>query len=235
MVFTANTLRSKLLHITRKNKPSLKLAGVMLVIMLFAVFGFFGVANAQNSVLIQRDTLNEGALDVNAGAALSDSDALSSQTSESKSANEKQLCVYICGQVQVPGVYYVASGARVCDVVECAQGFLENASLESVNLAREVSDGEQIIIYEQNQTAAGQSDAAALSSSSSVGTSSQYININTANASQLEQIPGIGAAFAQRIIDYRTTTGAFKTIEELTNVSGIGDKKLESMRDYICV
>ena len=160
-------------------------------------------------------------------AASNANDIDSKQGESAGEAAEKQICVYICGQVTAPGVYYVAQGARVCDVVECAQGFLENASLESLNLARPVSDGEQIIVRSIDELSSDSVDSG--------NASSQLVNINTATATQLEQIPGIGAAFAQRIVSYRDKQGSFKTVDELKNVSGIGDKKLESIRAYICV
>ena len=219
--------RAKLVRFGRKNEPRIKVvAGILAVLALFA-FGFFGTANAQNSVLVKANGTVEGASALSSGTASNASDVDYKQSESAREAVEKQICVYICGQVTAPGVYYVAQGARVCDVVECAQGFLENASLESLNLARPVSDGEQIIVRAMDEVS---SDSAG-----SGDTSSQLVNINTATATQLEQIPGIGAAFAQRIVNYRDKQGSFKTIDELKNVSGIGDKKLESIRAYICV
>ena len=219
--------RAKLVRFGRKNEPRIKVvAGILAVLALFA-FGFFGTANAQNSVLFKADGAVEGASALSSVDAPNANNVDSKQGESADKADEKQLCVYICGQVTAPGVYYVAQGARVCDVVECAQGFLDGASLESLNLARPVSDGEQIIVRaidESSSDSAGRGNA-----------SSQLVNINTATAAQLEQIPGIGAAFAQRIISYRDKQGSFKTVDELKNVSGIGDKKLESIRAYVCV
>ena len=217
--------RAKLVRFGRKNEPRIKVvAGILAVLALFA-FGFFGTANAQNSVLVKADGTVEGVAASSGASASNNADGTDSN--QGKDADEKQLCVYICGQVAAPGVYYVGQGARVCDVVECAQGFLENASLESLNLARPISDGEQIIVRSIDELSSDSVDSG--------NASSQLVNINTASATQLEQIPGIGAAFAQRIISYRDKQGLFKTVDELKNVSGIGDKKLESIRAYVCV
>ena len=217
--------RAKLVRFGRKNEPRIKVVvGILAVTVLFA-FGFFGTADAQSSMLVKADGTVEGVAASSGASASNNADGTDSN--QGKDADEKQLCVYICGQVAAPGVYYVAQGARVCDVVECAQGFLENASLESLNLARPISDGEQIIVRSIDEVS---SDSA-----ESNNASSRLVNINTATATQLEQIPGIGDAFAQRIINYRDKQGSFKTIDELKNVSGIGDKKLESIRAYICV
>lgn len=217
--------RAKLARFGRKNEPRIKVvAGILAVTALF-VFGFFGTADAQSSVLVKADGTVEGVAASSGASASNNADGTDSN--QGKDADEKQLCVYICGQVAAPGVYYVTQGARVCDVVECAQGFLENASLESLNLARPVSDGEQIIVRAMDEVSSDSTDGN--------NASSQLVNINTASATQLEQIPGIGAAFAQRIISYRDKQGLFKTVDELKNVSGIGDKKLESIRAYVCV
>lgn len=217
--------RTKLVRFGRKNEPRIKVvAGILAVSALFA-FVFFGTADAQSSVLVKADGTVEGVAASSGASASNNADGIDSN--QGKDADEKQLCVYICGQVAAPGVYYVAQGARVCDVVECAQGFLENASLESLNLARPVSDGEQIIVRAMDEISSDSTDGN--------NASSQLVNINTATAAQLEQIPGIGAAFAQRIISYRDKQGSFKTVDELKNVSGIGDKKLESIRAYVCV
>ena len=219
--------RAKLVRFGRKNEPRIKIiAGVVAILALFA-FGFFGTADAQSSVLVKADGTVEGAAASSGVAAHNTNGIDSNQSKDAGEDAEKQLCVYICGQVAAPGVYYVAQGARVCDVVECAQGFLDGASLESLNLARPVSDGEQIIVRAINDSSSDSADSG--------NASSQLININTATAAQLEQIPGIGAAFAQRIISYRDKQGSFKTVDELKNVSGIGDKKLESIRAYVCV
>ena len=217
--------RAKLVRFGRKNEPRIKVVvGIFAVTVLFA-FGFFGTADAQSSMLVKADGTVEGVAASSGASASNNADGTDSN--QGKDADEKQLCVYICGQVTAPGVYYVAQGSRVCDVVECAQGFLENASLESLNLARPVSDGEQIIVRSIDELSSDSGDSG--------NAFSQLVNINTATAAQLEQIPGIGAAFAQRIVSYRDKQGSFKTIDELKNVSGIGDKKLESIRAYICV
>ncbi len=156
----------------------------------------------------------------------------SSAYAESGEILEKQeaddlLCVYVCGRVREPGVYYVARGSRVCDVVESAQGLQGDAAVEALNLAREVRDGEQIIVLSKEELSSQSSGNA------SGGTA--LININSASNEQLQQLPGVGPSLAQRIVTYRTTQGAFTNVDDLKKVSGIGDKKLESLRDYICI
>lgn len=139
---------------------------------------------------------------------------------------QEQLCVYVCGQVCSPGVYYLNRGSRVCDAIEMAQGFTSDAAVENLNLAREVKDGEQIVVRSQEELD---------ESGSQNNSSTTLVNINGATAEQLQQIPGIGPSLAQKIISYRNAHGSFGDIEELKEVSGIGDKKLDSFREYICV
>ncbi len=226
-------LRSQALHFIRRNAARIKVfAGITCVLALLG-FGFFGTANAQNSELIVQSSTNDTAQVANTSESNSlEQDALTQNNTNH--TNEKKICVYVCGQVSVPGVYYVEDGARVCDVIESAQGLLDSASIESVNLARLVSDGEQIVVPSIDQTLTVASSEAGSSQSSS-SSNPKLININTASSSELEEIPGIGQAYAERIISYRTENGFFKSVDELTNVSGIGDKRLEGMRDYICV
>lgn len=226
-------LRIHILHFVRRNAARIKVCAGIAGVVAFLAFGFFGTANAQNGELIVQNSTNEATPVLSTNKSDSSEQGSLSDNSISQT-NEKKLCVYVCGQVSAPGVYYVADGARVCDVIESAQGFLDNASVESINLARLVSDGEQIVVpsIDQTQTASAGEIGSAQSSSSS---SSKLINVNTASSTELEQIPGIGQAYAERIISYRTENGFFKSVDELTNVSGIGDKRLEGMRDYICV
>ena len=124
-------------------------------------------------------------------------------------------------------MYYVSRGSRVCDVVQQANGLTDLAAPETLNLAREVKDGEQIIVRSVDELSLAYSDPSQ--------NGSLLININGATAEQLEQLPGIGPSLAQKIVSYRNAQGAFTSIDDLKNVSGIGDKKLDSIRDYVCV
>lgn len=139
--------------------------------------------------------------------------------SASASALEVQkprFYVHIVGQVQNPGIYSLEVGSRLIDAVIASGGFLAKADQASVNLARQLSDGEQIFVL-----AIGQTVSEAVGGGAS---GSGLISINRATPAELESLPGVGPALAGRIIDWRSANGGFKKLEDLKNVGGIGDK-----------
>lgn len=129
--------------------------------------------------------------------------------------------VHIVGQVRNPGIYSLEVGSRLVDAVVASGGFLAKADQSSVNLARQLSDGEQIFVLAIGQTVrevsgGGQSSGGAFGGG--------LISINRASQAELEGLPGVGPALAGRIIDWRSANGGFKKLEDLKNVGGIGDK-----------
>lgn len=148
--------------------------------------------------------------------------------------SEESIYVHVAGCVNSPGMYKLPATARVGDAIEAAGGFTESAAPESVNLARQIQDGEQIIVADTSQFLR-QSEQLP---QSSTGSSQEYqgkVNLNTADETQLQTISGIGPSKAKKIIAYREANGPFKSVDDLKNVSGIGEKTLESIRDQICV
>lgn len=158
------------------------------------------------------------------------------------------LFVHVVGAVREPGVYELAAGSRVSDAVAAAGGVTTKASIDSVNLARALTDGEQVQIPTKSQVKkAQQSDgssgvaadgAPSWESATEAGTQAAgqgKVNINTASAAELETLNGIGPATAQKIIDDRQANGPFASVDDLKRVSGIGDKKLEAIRESISV
>jgi competence protein ComEA len=134
--------------------------------------------------------------------------------------------VHIDGAVHSPGIYRLEGGARVIDVVSAAGGFTKEAQRSAANLARLVSDGEQILIPAEGEpvpVAAGQAAATAV------------VNLNTAGQEQLESLPRVGPALAGRILDWRTEHGRFDRVEDLMSVAGIGQKTFAGLRDRITV
>ena len=148
------------------------------------------------------------------------------------------LVVHITGAVAKPGVYELPAGARVVDGVDAAGGPLPDADLSSMNLARPLTDGERVYIPRRGEVPPASAAAPGGSGDPGGGApvdTSGKVNINTATVSQLEELPGIGEVIAQRIVDYRTQHGPFKTVRDLLKVEGIGDKKFESIEDHVTV
>ena len=154
------------------------------------------------------------------------------------------VMVYVCGAVRTPGVVRLPAGARVTDALELAGGPTAKAELAAVNLAAPVADGQQILVPERGAPAVASAPAASVPASSggalgvsSVGgsTTGALININTASLEELDRLDGVGPSTAQKIVDYRTENGGFKTIDEIKEVPGIGDAKFAAMKDSITV
>lgn len=141
----------------------------------------------------------------------------------------EEIMVHISGQVYKPGLVKLEPGARVMDAVNAAGGLKKNADLDKINLAKKLVDEEKIYIPEIGENIEG--DLLDYSTSADVG---NKININTCTKEELLSLPGIGEVLAERIIEYREKT-PFKKLEDLMNVSGIGEKKFESIKDMIVV
>jgi competence protein ComEA len=137
------------------------------------------------------------------------------------------IYVHVVGEVNSPGIYVLDSGARLVDVIFAAGGFSKQADQASVNLAREVTDGEQVVVFKVG--AAPQ----LIGSASSGGAGASQISLNRATQSELESLPGVGPALAGRMIDWRTANGGFKKKEDLLNVSGIGDKLFAGIKNQV--
>ena len=154
----------------------------------------------------------------------------SSETAEPSTSELKEGDIYvdIDGAVNAPGVYKVSEGTRLFQVIDLAGGLTEDAATGSLNRAEEVYDGQKIMIYSANDTGSEEQKYADASDDGK-------ININRADSDELEKIPGVGPATAKKIIEYRTNNGNFSSIEEIKNVSGIGEKTYESMKEYITV
>jgi len=152
----------------------------------------------------------------------------------------------ISGAVKKPGVYTLESGKRVEDLITLAGGILKDADqdfvAETINRARILEDGEKIFIpfaKTASSTTASSSVSSQKASSTTSSNSStsigSIVNINTATLSELDTLPGIGPVYSQRIIDYRTQKGGFKTKEEIKEIKGIGDATYEKIRDLISI
>jgi competence protein ComEA len=138
--------------------------------------------------------------------------------------------VHILGAVSTPGVYQLRDGDRVLDAVAVAGGFTPTADQRAVNLARFVVDGEQILVPE-----VGAVEAADPTQPGGQSVVPGKVNLNTATSEQLEELPRLGPEMASRIIVWRQTNGPFTAIDDLRNVTGIGDKTFEALQDLVTV
>ena len=134
--------------------------------------------------------------------------------------------VHVVGRVKAPGVYELEVGSRLFDAVGAAGGFTADADQSSVNLARPLSDGEQIVILKLG-------DQSSVASSNGTGGKTPTISINRGSEAELETLPGVGPALANRIIDWRQANGGFKRKEDLLQVGGIGSKLFSSLEKLI--
>ena len=140
-------------------------------------------------------------------------------------AKPKQLYVDVVGAVRRPGLYRVAEGARIADVVRRAGGPTSKAEIELVNLAALVADGEQIVVPRRGSVAV----AAAGGSAEPRGP----VHLNSATIEQLDELPGVGPVTAQKIVDYRTAHGGFSSVDDLDAVPGIGPARLADLRALV--
>lgn len=160
-----------------------------------------------------------------------ESAVLETEFNEPERKTEQFIMVDVCGAVSEPGVVKLKAGDRIIDAVDAAGGLLPEADRRQVNLARVLEDGEQVYIPETGEIEYTSNREVHQGKSAVNG----KININTATQSELEALNGIGTVLAERILQYRSEKGKFKTIDELKNVSGIGDKKFEGIKDHISV
>ena len=152
-----------------------------------------------------------------------------------------RIWVHVVGAVRHPGLYALRAESRVNDAIDAAGGFMGDAAPEGVNLARKLSDGEQLVVPTADELAkagaggASTGGAGAGSGAGGATPANTPVDINTATAEQLDALPGIGPATATKIVADRQANGPFKSIDDLGRVAGIGPKKLEDMRALIVV
>ncbi len=163
------------------------------------------------------------------------------------SAEAAYVFVDISGRVKNPGVYEVKAGTRLFQVIEKAGGLCDDADINNLNRAEAVWDGEKVVIQSlnpelnalepengtvRNNNSDGQNNYAQQGSETDAY---GRVNINNADEVALQTIPGIGPSKAQRIVEYRKANGVFQSTEDIKNISGIGDKTYESIKDFITV
>ena len=194
------------------------IAGIMAV--LFFLYASFDKEGELTEV-------NEATLAMVTDAETSTDDKTNIKTEESE---EIIMMADIKGAVVNPGVYEILEGGRVVDLIELAGGLADDADPAAINFALYVKD--EMAIYVPR---IGENINAALPIQGGEASGKETVNLNSAQSSELQTLPGIGPAKAEAIIEYRETNGPFKSIEDLKEISGIGDKTFEKLKDLISV
>ncbi|WP_273832700.1 helix-hairpin-helix domain-containing protein [Guptibacillus sedimenti] len=189
------------------------LLSIILLAVGMAVFFYYDLPKCEEEQFVFEEEVEEGVEDKEV--------PLSAQESE-----VTIVLVDVKGAVVTPGVYEVSANGRVKDVIQKAGGFLEEADQAQLNLATKVID--EMMIYVPLK---GETTVAAGSVTAETG----LISINTADLIELQELPGIGPAKAEAIIQYREENGPFSASEDLQNISGIGEKTFEKLKDLITV
>jgi competence protein ComEA len=150
------------------------------------------------------------------------------------------LVVSVSGRVARPGLVRLAPGSRVGDAVDAAGGATPDADLTGLNLAARLSDGEQVVVGvpapAPSASAAGPAGPPATGAGGGAAAApGGRVDLNTATLEQLDQLPGVGPVTAQRILEWRTQNGRFAAVEQLQEVSGIGDARFATLRDLVAV
>jgi competence protein ComEA len=231
---------------------------VVVVLLVAVLFFAVRVVRAQQAAAPQPVPVGEGVMARGSASATfatsptvsvvsgTSSGATSSATASARGSPDP-LVVDVVGQVARPGVVTVPGGSRVVDVLAAAGGALATADVQRLNLARLVADGEQLFVPKPGETpppvlgAVGGGVVAPPGGSGGAGTGAGAastngpVDLNSATLAALDTLPGVGPVLAQRILDWRTQHGRFSTVDELGEVSGIGDKLLEQLRPKVRV
>ncbi len=186
---------------------------LVIIIALISLFNFLGKND---------ESADEGVLVEDYISGLNEANELNSE-------EVYEIMVHISGQVYNPGIVVLESGSRLIDAVELAGGLKKDADLDKINLAKKLIDEEKIYIPK-----IGEEYIEEVFESGDSGNSTGKVNINTCTKEELMTLPGIGEVLADRIINYRKDN-KFKAIEDIMNVSGIGEKRYEAIKDFIIV
>ena len=216
-----------------ENQKTVRMAALILIVGLSVLFFWIrgGSGNVEMNVSgNDPDIQEEGELDYGDEFELTDDEG------EGAAASKPGVAyVDISGEVKLPGVYKVTSETRLFEVIDMAGGLTDEADANSLNRAERVTDGQKIIVRAYGEEQSETEGSGGSYPSDSEFDASGRVNINMADLSSLQTLPGIGPAKAQAIIDYREQNGYFTNIEEIMFVSGIGEKTFASIKDQIVV
>jgi len=209
----------------------------IVVLLVLAVVGGWVLASRPRTVPVASTAGPVGSASVSPGQPLASLTGPAPASGSASPTFPAGPVVDVAGKVRHPGVYQLAAGARVSDAVTAAGGMLPGVDPASVNLARKVVDGEQVLIGVPPVpgAAAAGADPASPPPGTAGGAASGPIDLNTATAAQLDALPGVGPVLAQRIVDWRGQHGRFASVDQLKDVSGIGDAKFADLKPLVSV
>ena len=214
---SAESLKAKA-HMSTVKTPVLLGVAALALVVLFLVFqGIWDFVQRDGLTIYRQDAPQQDAGGNGPGP-----------SADAADRGRPTLCIHVGGAVQSPGVYELEEGSRVLSAVEAAGGFTENASLDAVNLARKLVDGEQVLILTVEEAASHGTEAV-----QGAAPAKGKVNINNAVAGELMALPGVGEVTAKKIIADREANGPFASLEDLMRVSGIGEKKFADLAPFI--
>ena len=215
--------------LTNKQKNIVIIVGITVTILvtyfIYQKLGKNDVIQTDDEILIMQNITKDGNI------------------SDTENEEEERIFVHIAGAVNLPGIVDLKQGERVKDSTNKAGGLTEKADISKVNLAFVLEDGVKIVIPEKGEANEENNlildnsigDEKILQEDSKSENKTLKININKATQSELEELSGVGPSLASKIIEYRNNKGKFSSIEDIKNVSGIGENKYEAINDYICI
>lgn len=206
----------------------------LIIVFLFICTGILYFLSTlekdKNSAVLYQ--LNE-TVEVNNVTEESDTESDVPETRLEAPTTVKMICIHVCGEVVLPGIYEVEQGSRLWDAIESAGGLTESAAADYINLAQIILDGEKIVVpsinevdgYPKSEKDKNQTQAS----------SNSLVNINTASLEELKTLSGIGQSRAESIISYRENNGPFAKIEDIMKISGIKEAAFEKIKNHIVV
>ena len=231
-------MKEKILAYVKDNCLFVSVIAVLMVIFCFFLWMTYCAGNSMEAETSYTDVTALSTSSSSKQSSQSLSEASSQSKTEGSEKDESKVTVDVKGAVVKPGVYTLKVSARVTDAIQEAGGMTEGADAKSVNLAASLSDEEVIYVAnkDENVSVLDQSDTGQVSNKGGQAVSKNgKINLNTATSEQLQTISGIGAKRAEDIVAYRESHGSFQSVDDLKNVSGIGDKTLDKIRESIYV
>lgn len=208
---------------------------IFILILLFSTYKIIYNKNSNDNIYIvsESETNNKELIEDNIVENSNEKENMDTKINVDEATNT--ITVFVSGEINNPGVVTIESQKRLSDAVEILGGITENADLNKINLAMKLEDESHYIIPKIGENLELNSDDTYIGSEIIEDEKSNLVNINKATIQELDVLPGIGEATANKIINYREENGEFKSIDEIKNVNGIGDKKYEELKNLISV